>query len=93
MVDITGIVSMIGWGIQNPGSALAAVISMAVVAAAVGYIVDGATPPEEGVRLGGRRPAAPSVAEQLQNIWQQRGAHLRRAVEETNVENRAAAAA
>ncbi|MDR3503241.1 MAG: hypothetical protein P4L79_11745 [Legionella sp.] len=92
MVVVSGIASMIEWGLQNPGSALVALISTTVSAVVIGYIADRYSSFSDGTRLGGERPL-PRVADQLQNIWRQRGAHLRRMVEETNLENRAGAAA
>ena len=86
MVDFTGMVSMIGWGIQNPGSALAAAISAALVAVFIGSGVDRNT--ADQVRLAERRLRS-------HYFWQQREGHFLMAVEEdvAILENRTAAAA
>lgn len=88
---VPGIISMIEWGLQNPGSALVRLVSTTVVGIAIGYAFDRYTSTADGSRLGGERPL-PGAADQLHHFWRQRQ-RPRREVEEMPLENSAGVAA
>lgn len=73
---LPGIAIMIEWGMQDPAGALTRVITVSVLAAALGYVANRYTSSSSDAnRLGGERPL-PNVRNQMHRFWEQRRPQL-----------------